>query len=301
MGVMMAPPTPLQITYVDPDGNSWNLSDRSMQKGYACSGISGIEGLPVSMQTVPLLDGTAIANFYIPQPGTINLAVILGWPSSNLESDYYSLLDSFVRAFLNRRNELPVPGYIVIQRPDGTSRQIAVYTTSGLNTPEVGIHNTVYSLTLNTPDPYWSDMVQQNLVYTSGVVPGILPILPIQLTAGTVFGNSVIYNNGSALAWPIWTITGPGTPTMTNTTTGRHWSLNTPIPSGHIVQVATKPGTQMAVDTTLGVNIWDQLVLSSIRDLWPFVGGANQVSISMAGSSASTSVTLGWTNRWSRA
>ena len=165
-GVVMAPPTPLQIAYIDPDGGSWNLSDRSMQSGYACSAIAGIEGLPVSMGTVPLLDGTAIANFYLPQPGTINLAVLIGWPASGLETDYYALLDSFVRAFLNRRNELPVPGYIAIQRPDGTSRQIAVYTTSGLNTPEVGIHNTLYTLTLNTPDPYWSDSVQQNLVYT---------------------------------------------------------------------------------------------------------------------------------------
>ena len=206
-----------------------------------------------------------------------------------------------MRAFLNRRNELPVPGYIAIQRPDGTSRQIAVYTTSGLNTPEVGIHNTLYTLTLNTPDPYWSDSVQQNLVYTSGVVPGILPLLPVQLAAGTVFGNSVINNAGSALAWPLWTITGPGTPTMTNVTTGRHWSLNTSIPAGQIVQVATKPGTQMVVNVTTGVNIWDQLVLSSIRDLWPLVGGTNQVGISMAGSSAATSVVLNWTNRWSRA
>lgn len=297
------PPTPLQIYYIDPDGNNWNLNDRTMQNGYVCAGIAGIEGLPVSMQSIPLLDGTAVPSVYIPQPGSIALGLLVRRPeSTGLEMDYYNLLDSVVRAFLTRRNELPAPGYLQVQRPDGTIRQIAVYTISGLNTPEVAVSNdTIYTITFQTPDPYWQDLNQQTLIYTSGVVQGILPLLPIQLTAGTIFGNSVIYNSGSAMAWPIWTLTGPGTPTMTNVTTGRHWSLNTPILAGQVVQVTTKPGTQFAYNITLGVNIWDQLVLSSLRDLWPIIGGTNQVTISMAGSSSATSVQINWVNRWNRA
>jgi hypothetical protein len=60
MGVMMgAPPSPLQIDYIDPDGFDWNLSDMTFSKGYICTGISGIEGLIGSLQSVPLLDGWA--------------------------------------------------------------------------------------------------------------------------------------------------------------------------------------------------------------------------------------------------
>src|ERR1700749_561388 len=238
---MATPPTPLVITYVDPDGNSCNLSDLSMSNGYVCTGIAGIQGLPIMMQTIPLLDGTAVPNLYIPQPGSIALGMLVGRPVSGAENDYYALLDRVVRAFLTRRNELPAPGYLQIQRPDGTTRQISVYTTSGLDTPETEIDYTVYAFTLQTPDPYWSDLVAQNLVFTVSAVPGILPLLPIQLAASTIIGNATIINSGSALAYPTWTITGPGTPTIQNLMTVRKWSLNTPIPSGQVVQVVTKP------------------------------------------------------------
>ena len=299
---MAAPPTPLQIYYIDPDGNDWNLGDESMQNGYACSAITGIEGLPVSMQTIPMLDGTSIPSLYLPQPGTITIAIAVTCPASGLEGDYYANLDAVARAFYNRRNEQPAPGYLRIQRPDGSSRQVAVYTTSGLNTPEVGISNdTIYTLTLQTPDPYWSDLIQQTANYSISPASGILPLLPVFLAGSTVIGTNTVVNGGNAQAWPIWTITGPGTPTMQNLTTGRKWSMNTVIQAGHVVQVVTKPGQQMVVDTTTGANMWDNLVLSSLRDLWSLMAGSNQISIAMSGSTLATSVNLAWTNRWNRA
>jgi hypothetical protein len=298
---MPTPPTPLQIDYIDPDGNDWNLSDVSMAKGYICAGITGIEGLSVSMQTVPLLDGTAVPNIYIPQPGTITIAILVERPVGGTENDYYTLLDRIVRAFINRRNEIPVPSSLIVQRPNGNSRQIQVYQTSGLNTPEVGIHNSLYTFTLQTPDPYWSDLTPQSLTFSVSSVSGILPLLPVQLASSAVIGNATIPNNGTAIAYPTWTITGPGTPTMQNLTTGRKWSLNTSIPGGQVVQVTTKPGSQAVVNVTTGVSIWDQLVLSSLRDLWGFVGGNNNINIAMPGSTIATSVSLSWTSRWSRA
>jgi len=219
-----------------------------------------------------------------------------------LEGDYYANLDAVARAFYNRRNEQPAPGYLRIQRPDGSSRQVAVYTTSGLNTPEVGISNdTIYTLTLQTPDPYWSDLIQQTANYSISPASGILPLLPVFLAGSTVIGTNTVVNGGNAQAWPIWTITGPGTPTMQNLTTGRKWSMNTVIQAGHVVQVVTKPGQQMVVDTTTGANMWDNLVLSSLRDLWSLMAGSNQISIAMSGSTLATSVNLAWTNRWNRA
>lgn len=297
---MADPPTPLQIDYIDPDGNDWDLSDRGMVNGYVCAGISGIDGLPVSMQTIPLLDGTAIPNFYIPQPGTINLALLIEHPNEN-EDQYYQLLDRVARAFYNRRRELPAPASIAIQRPDGTSRQIEVWTTSGLDTPEVGVHNCLFTFTMQTPDPYWYESTPQEVIYRSNIAAGILPLLPIPLGSGSIFGDAIITPGGNMLSWPIWTITGPGTPVIKNLTTGRQWSLSSSIPSGNVVQVVTKPGEQMVVNQTTGVNIWDQLVLSTLRDLWPLVGGDNRVNIAMTGATSSTSVQIDWYNRWSRA
>jgi hypothetical protein len=299
---MSAPPVPLQISYQDPDGNNWNLSDLSMKNGYVCSAISGIDGIPVAMQTIPLLDGTAIPNLYQPQPGTIILAILVGRPASDSENDYYTLLDAFVRAFINRRNEVPAPGYLTIQRPDGTQRQIAVYMTSGLDTPEVGLNDmALYTLTLQTPDPYWSDLTQNQISYGLVNAAGILPLLPISLAGGAIFGEDIIINPGTGLAYPTWTITGPGTPTVTNKTTGRVWSLNAPVPSGQVVQVVTKRGQQSAYNVSTATSVWDSLVYSTLRDLWPLVGGDNDVLVGMSGATAATQITLNWTNRWSRA
>jgi hypothetical protein len=274
-----------------------------MQHGYVCTGIAGIEGLNIALQTVPLLDGTATASLYLPQPGTITIGMLVGMPVSQDENDYYSLLDRVARAFFHRRNEAPKPGYIQIQRPDGTSRQIAVYTTGGPNSPDVAINDySVFSFTMQTPDPYWQDLTPQSLVFKVNNATGILPLLPVPLAGASIIGSSTIVNSGGAQAWPVWTITGPGTPTLQNLTTGRQWSLNTAIPSGQVVQVITKPGQQMAVNITTSTNIWDQLVLGgSLSNLWSLMAGTNQVSIVMAGSSANTSVGVQWVNRWNRA
>jgi hypothetical protein len=300
---MSTPPTPLQIDYIDPDGNDWNLSDLSMSNGYVCTGIAGIEGLATAIQTIPLLDGTAIPNFYLPQPGAISLGILVGRPASDSEVDYYALLDRVARAFYNRRNEQPAPGYIQIQRADGSIRQIAVYTISGLDNPEVAVSNhSVFSFTLQTPDPYWQDLIPNQLSLSSSSAPGILPLLPIQLSGGIMGGATSVMNNGGAQAWPVWTITGPGIPTIKNLTTNRQWSLNTSVPAGHVVQVITKPGQQVAVDVTAGANIWDQLVLgATLSNLWALMSGPNQISIAMAGSTAATTVGMTWSNRWNRA
>jgi hypothetical protein len=299
---MSSPPIPLQISYLDPDGVDWNLSDLSMAGGVVCTGLTGIEGVPVMIQTLPLLDGTAVPNLYIPQPGTLTLGVLVGRPASDSPIDYYTLLDAVVRAFLTRRNEQPAPGTLVIQRPDGSSRQIQVYTVSGLDTPEVAVDDyTIYTLTLQTPNPYWTDGLMQELIFSLNLAPGILPLLPIQLAGASIFGNATINNQGNALAWPTWTITGPGTPVITNNTTGLSWSLNAPVPSGQVVQVVTQRGQQSAYNISTATSVWDSLNYSSLRSLWPFVGGANSVTITMTGANSNTSVQVNWANQWSRA
>src|SRR5215472_11338161 len=187
------PPVPLYITYTDPDGQVWDLSDRSFAKGYVCSAISGIEGLPVMMQGIPLLDGTTVPTIYLPQTGTIGIAILVGRPSSGDQEAYYDLLDGITTAFYNRRNQNPAPGTLTIRRPDGTTRNIQTYTTSGLNTPDVGINDmTLYSFALSTPDPYWSDVVAKSLLFQLPQNAGILPGLPVVLDGPNVIGDVTI-------------------------------------------------------------------------------------------------------------
>jgi len=296
------PPVPLYITYTDPDGQVWDLSDRSFAKGYVCSAISGIEGLPVMMQGIPLLDGTTVPTIYLPQTGTIGIAILVGRPSSGDQEAYYDLLDGITTAFYNRRNQNPAPGTLTIRRPDGTTRNIQTYTTSGLNTPDVGINDmTLYSFALSTPDPYWSDVVAESLLFQLPQNAGILPVLPVVLDGPNVIGDVTIDYFGKAPSYPTWTIVGPGTPTMTNHTTGRSWGLNTAIAAGKTVVVETKRGKQYAINITDNINIWNQLVFSGPHDLWPLAEGENKITVSMANATTASSVNMQYFNRWVRA
>ena len=303
MSTPYAPPTPLVLSYVDPDGNNWNLSDRSMSQGYVCSAISGIQGYPMAVQTIPLLDGTALTNIDIPQPGTITLAVFVSRPSSQVENDYYALLDSLVRAFVTRRMELPASGTIIVQRPNGLARQISTYTTSGFDTPEedVGANGTIYTFTLQTPDPFWYDPNVNSLTFTLNYASGILPLLPIWLAGATILGNTTINNPGTVITYPTWTITGPGVPTIQNLTSGLTWSLSQNVPAGQVVQVVTTRGKQTAVNQSTGLSVWDQVVYQSPRNLWGLVPGNNNLNISISGATAATQVSLSWQNRYNRA
>jgi hypothetical protein len=300
------PPIPLVIDYIDPDGVTWHLSDRSMSNGYTCSAIAGIEGLPVAMQSIPLLDGTSLPLTYLPATGTIGLAILVTRSANDDQFAYYTLLDKIVRAFYNRRNEQPAPGTIRITRPDGSQRQVAVYTTSGLNTPEVGVNDvTLYSLALSTLDPYWSDVNDSALHFpqtfdNSGIMPITFPSPGIQFNTNREQSSFVLTNWGDALCYPNWLITGPGTPTVTNTsvTPNRTWALTQAIPAGQQVQVVTAKGHQSCKNVTTGANIWGQL---SPNDLFPLFPGDNKVTITVAGVTAATVVDVGFTNRWLRA
>jgi hypothetical protein len=300
-------PIPLVVDYQDPDGNWWSLSNRSMSQGWVCSAIAGIEGLPVMMQTLPLLDGTAVPLVYIPQTGTIGLAILVGRATDNDQFAYYNNLDKVVRAFYNRRNQAPTPGTLRVTRPDGSRRIIAVYCTSGLNTPEVGINDTtLFSLALSTPDPYWSDYDNTALHFpvtfgNSGILPITFPSPGILFNPSQEAGSFVLTNWGDGQTFPNWVLTGPGTPTVTNKTSNRSWALSQPIPAGQQVQLTTKPGAQSCVNITTQTNIWNQLVFGGPHDLFPLMSGDNLVTVQMAGATAATTVDVEFTNRWLRA
>lgn len=319
----------LRIWYQDPDNFLWNLSDRTMMQaaypttppvpsgtikpvgGFVCSAIAGIEGLATVMQTIPLLDGTALPLTYLPQTGTIGIAIAVSRPASNSRADYYDLLDKIVRAFYNRRNSIPIPGLLIIQRPGGVApRQIEVYTTSGLNTPEVGVNNiTVYSLALSTPDPYWSGLTDVTMTYNAtfdnnGILPvdfTATPPVGIAFNQSSDVGSWMLPNNGDSYTYPNWIITGPGQPVMTNITAGRSWSLSQSIPPGQQVQVTTARGKQSCVNITTGENIWNQLIFAGPHDLWPLMAGPNQVSLVVAGGTDQTKIQVSYRNRFTRA
>jgi len=272
----------------------------SLSNGYICTDIAGIDGLPVSFSSSPLLNGGSLPQIYVPQPGSVVIGLYL--ESQGDVNAYMKLLDKFAYAFFNQRDGKPVPGQLVIQRQDGTSRFLNVYTVSGADTATDWMPTwATYTLTLQSDDPFWYDLTPQQSQYIlAGQASGILPLLPINLGSSTVIGSSTLVNDGGAEAYPIWLITGPGLPNFANLTTGRQFSLQSVLASGQVIQVDTRPGLQSAVDINSGTNLWSGIVKASPRDLWSLAVGVNKINLAMGGAGPASNILLTWTRRWLR-
>jgi hypothetical protein len=110
-----------------------------------------------------------------------------------------------------------------------------------------------------------------------------------------------VSNTGDADAYPIWTVTGPGQPTVTNTTTGRSWSFSTSVPTGATWTVVAAPDGQASVTDQSGNSQWQYLAAGVPRDLWPLVPGLNELDIVLAGSGTGSMITMTYTRQWLRA
>ena len=85
-------PSPLNTRVLIRDGALWSLSDMSMVRGWICSGLAGIEGLPLQRcSTVPLLDGTAIPSTHT-RRDLLRMGILVAPPANsvNEDNDYYA-------------------------------------------------------------------------------------------------------------------------------------------------------------------------------------------------------------------
>ncbi len=295
-------PRPLGLTYVDPDGTRWPLSDRS--SGVVALSLSGISGPQPSLSSVSLPGGGGLPQSLQPAVRTIVLGIFL---EDRDQDDFLLLQDRWARALWNERAGQVTPGTLIVQRPDGSARQIPVIHVDGGDQTDddrtkSGLTWSTYALTLQAMDPWWSDTEATGPIEfapPSGAT-GILPLLPIDLSPSSVIGSTTVVNSGDADAWPLWQITGPGTATVANTTTGRSWGLATALGSGETVTVLTGPfGSQYAIDQD-GDNRWGDLVQSSPHDLWPLVKGPNVLNLTLSGSDSGSLIRMTYTRRWLR-
>lgn len=295
-------PVPLGLTYIDPDGLAWAWGDPSQNVfATACAGISSP---PVTMTSIGLPGGGALPQFY----SAAVRPIIIGLRAYNDDGDqsaYLAMQDQLARSLWTVRSGSPAPGTLVVSRPDGTSRQVRVYCINGPDqgdddSTKSGLMWSTYTVTFQAPDPFFEDADSTDLEFGIYTAPGIPPMPPIQLAPSSLLGQTEVVNTGDADSYPVWRITGPGKPTITNTTSGRSFGLNVTLGVGEVVTVDTRPTMQSAVDG-LGANRWPDLVKSSPRDLWPLLPGLNELNLNMAGSAAGSKVVLSYTRKWLRA
>src|SRR2546421_513731 len=137
----LAPPLPAfphllarpDLTWTDPDGKVWNLSDLGLGDGVIATAITGIGGFPSALSLLPLPTGAFIVQSQIPQPHTVTLGLYAESPDPGDPSAAHLLYEAVNNAFWTVRKGVPKPGYLGIQQPDGTQRLLECYVTSGLD------------------------------------------------------------------------------------------------------------------------------------------------------------------------
>ncbi|MFV2172347.1 hypothetical protein ACFHW2_11805 [Actinomadura sp. LOL_016] len=295
-------PRPLRLVYIDPDGVEWDFSDLAGQ--VQVTGVSGHGSPPVSSTKLQLPSGGSLPQNYVGTGRTVLVGLVAG---DDNQLEFLDLCDRLAWALWTERLGEPAPGTLVIQRPDGTGRRIKVLVEDGPDLAgddreKSGLTWTSFVVTFRSLDACWSDAAPTVLTFKGAdEAAGVPPMPPVVLSPYSVLGDVTVTNTGNAAAFPVWRITGPGTPTLTNVTTGRSFGLATELTTGETVTIDTAPdGGAFAEDQT-GADRWADLVKSSPRDLWELVKGPNKLSLTLAGSSSDSQIELSYVRRWLRA
>lgn len=293
----------LKFEWYEASGNGpWALSgiqDRGDLNGYGVlNGVRGLEMPPVTIVSdeVPMQPGARIRAVKV-QPRTVDLPIhVRGTTPQSLQTQLRTL-----RAAMDPTRG---QGRLRVTPPDGVARELFCYYQAGWQGEIDGTHyGTVWQdilVSLYACDPYFYAADAQKRDYRVGGA-GLTflttsvgdKFLPLQLIGSTVLSTESITNMGDVAAWPIWTITGPGTMiTLTNILPGGTSRLLEVVPTpaltaGQVLTIDTRPGRKTIVGPG-GVNMFGDLNVHSV--IWSLDPGVNTVRVSVAGSDAVNTV-----------
>lgn len=267
------------IEWIDPDGVSftlnvdWAVAGRFMPKiEFQTEGAPGVSGEFLrEVRHGP-------TEFTMPFD-------ILGTSESDLRSN----LREIIASLDPRRGD----GTLRVTSPVGDVREIACHLASGGELNETlgqqsGFDWQRINATFVAFDPYWRDTSPISVPFEVTETPNFFPILPINLVSSEIVVHDVISNTGDVEAWPIWTITGPGSVIkLTNSTTGKFLSIPTgSLSSGQTLTIDTTPGVKSVLYGD-GTSAYNALTIDS--SLWPIIRGTNNIVLEMSGVDATTS------------
>jgi phage-related protein len=186
---------------------------------------------------------------------------------------------------------------------DGVVRELSALCTSGLEGDESGSSRGPgwqdYGLTFRASDPYWYDSSFTTQAFQpSGSLPSFFasPVMPLKLAPSGLFNSFSVDNTGSTEAWPIWTISGPGSSiVLTNTTTGDVLTLTVTLTLGQSIVVDTRPDKKTVVRED-GNKHFEYVAPDSA--LWPLVRGVNAITLAMSGTGAGSMLQIQYKQRY---
>lgn len=273
-----------RITVLSDDENGWVLQP----------GATGFDMPTYQMYTdeSPEIDGSAVRQVRA-QARTMMLPVAVF--SDVSRSDFLSRKRGLRRSL----NPKLGAGTLTITEADGTQRSITAYYQSGGEGDEsvdaAGMRYQIMALVFLAPSPFWyGQTINQSFeVAQSGT---FFPMLPLSVADSQVLGDVVITNDGDDVAYPVWTIRGPATSVvLANVTTGESLTLTQNLTSSDTAVIDTRERVQTVLMNG-STNLWAQLAAGSA--LWGLEPMDNEVTLTLAGATTATLVSLDYQPRY---
>lgn len=192
-------------------------------------------------------------------------------------------------------------GKIRVTSPVGDQREINCHVASGLDLQETlgdisGPAWQRFPATFLAHDPYWYDTNATTQSFTTSTGALFFPIFPLKITASEIAVDATVDNTGDVDAWPIWTVTGPGSVIkLWNLTSSRYIYFPVTLAAGSSITVDTRPGVKSATYDD-GTNAYPDM--NELSSLWPLQRGVNTIRLEMSGVTAASALTLVYARRY---
>lgn len=303
--VLVAPSDLSTVVYaiVEADGTE-HLMDFSEGVHFDMHLVVGAPGIELSTAAIPLRPGERVRMVNV-RPATVDgVLFVQGATNSQLRDR----IDNLARWLDPTRGEARLRCY----REDGDVREMYVRRTGGMDIDysRGGPGFQAVPVTFEaTQDPYVYDLEATVETFTIGASTAFFqdPFLPIHLSNANVLATTSVSNTGTTAAYPVWTITGPGSDPMVYYPDGGGWfEFDYTLALGESIIVDTRPPARrplgsdgqpvLPVRSSSGDNLYPYLTVDGVTGV--FLPGANPVQISMPGATADSSVTLEFTRRW---
>lgn len=276
------------MTYIDPDGVTTDLRQVA---GVRATATLGLYMPPIEFveDEVPEQAGSRLRLVRV-LPRDVTLQV-------RLQQATGEDLQALLRTLASRLNPSRGDGQLRVTLDDLSGRELTCRYKSGLEVKQTAAdsHRRLQkaAIVLRAFDPFWYDAVPVVRSFTTSTTP-FFPLPPLHLSGESINGTTQVENTGDDAAFPRWTITGPCTSvTLTNLTTGESLTLTATLAAGQQAVIDSRRKTVTRDD---GLSLYAGL--SNDSALWTLGRGLNNVTLTVAGSTSDSYVSLAYALRY---
>jgi len=201
-------------------------------------------------------------------------------------------------------------GKLQVTRHDGVTRELVCRYESGLEganmnrmdasglvvvdgMPQVG-RWAVLPLQFRAAEPFW--MGEEMEVMLSPIEgEAFFPNLPLSLSPLGVWTSTAINNPGDVIAWPVWTVRGPGEYLrIVNLDTEEAFALDYTLADNEIITIDTRPGRK-SVSSNLTGDLWRYV---TEWRMWPLGAGTTNIQVRFQNTEESSAIIVRFRPRY---